>query len=294
MLFWVSIKLSQEYKATISFPIEYANLPQDKLLEKQVEEILEIIVKGTGYNILSEKFSKKIIKLDAQSLQRKSVSKYFFLLKNQKIGIEGQLKSRLEIDSFLKDSIFVRLGYLTTKKVPIFPNVSIEFKQGYDLSKKITYSPDSISISGPKASIDSILKVDLEEKILTEVVSDISEKLNVVIPKGIPNLKLSSTTVLLEGIVEKFTEGSFEVPFKIQNLPTGVLINTFPKTVKVIFKVGLSNFNKINEDSFEVTCDYQVSELNNYTHLIPKVISKSALVKSVKVIPSEIDFLIQK
>ena len=85
-----------------------------------------------------------------------------------------------------------------------------------------------------------------------------------------------------------------EVPFEIDNLPEDIKIDAYPKVVKLSFKVGLSNFNKINENSFSVRCDYAFSKQNNLAYLIPKLDIKSDLVRDVKIIPGRIDFLIQK
>ena len=61
---------------------------------------------------------------------------------------------------------------------------------------------------------------------------------------------------------------------------------------KFSYKQILS-FN-VSESSFLVECDFEVSEKNNLTYLIPKIISQPDFIKSVKIIPKEIDFLIQK
>ena len=64
--------------------------------------------------------------------------------------------------------------------------------------------------------------------------------------------------------------------------------------VKVYFVVGLSNFSKIDKNSFAVVCDYSLSNENKLDYLVPKVIEKPSFIKSFKVVPNKIDFLIQK
>jgi hypothetical protein len=69
---------------------------------------------------------------------------------------------------------------------------------------------------------------------------------------------------------------------------------TLTKTVEVVFIVGLSDFNKMNINSFRVECDFETSEKNNLGYLLPKIVMKPDLVKSIRVLPNKIDFLIQK
>ena len=293
LLFWLLITLSKEYKTEISFPVTYVNLPQDKLFQEPPPATLKIRVKGTGFKILSANFSPNVVSLETNYLKRKKTSKYYLLLKNQQGVIQKQLNFGVEINNFSKDSLFLDLGYLATKKVPVIPSLDIEYKAGYDLSDTIRVVPDSISISGSKEAIQALEKLRTKKLILSDVTEDISKEVFIALPSN-TNIKVNTTKVLIRGKVDKFTEGNLETSFTIENVPDGVVINTFPKKVKIIFKVGLRNFNEIKENSFKVVCNYKVSEENNYAYLIPEIISQSEFIKSARIVPNKIDFLIQK
>ena len=99
--------------------------------------------------------------------------------------------------------------------------------------------------------------------------------------------------ITISGKIEKFTEGTFEVQYKIINIPDGLKINTLSKKIQVTFIVGLSNFNNLSENSFQIVCDYNVSKESNLGYLIPKLVHKPSEIKSYKMIPNKIDFLIQ-
>ena len=129
---------------------------------------------------------------------------------------------------------------------------------------------------------------------LEDVKSDFSEKVKIILPENLSNIKVNSNFTTVGGKVEKFTEGTFKITFKVMNLPESVELTTLNKSVEVVFVVGLSNFDKIDKDFFEVVCDYNISKENNLNYLIPKVTTKSRFIKSFKVIPNKIDFLIQK
>ena len=64
--------------------------------------------------------------------------------------------------------------------------------------------------------------------------------------------------------------------------------------MEVVFVVALSNFAKVSEASFTVECDFEISAKNNLSYLIPKVITQPDFIKSLKIVPLKIDFLIQK
>ena len=294
VVIWFLITLSKVYTISISFPVKYSDLSQDKILQNEPLKEIDILVKSTGFNILSTRFLNQSIELNAGNLNKKSTFSYYFLIKNQKNKIQRQLRSGIEIQEISLDTIYLELGSLISKKVPLIPNLEIDYHIGYDLLDAEVIRPDSILISGPEAYVDKIDKIHLELLKLDDVKSDFSQKVKILRPENSNNLKVASEFATISGRVEKFTEGVFEIPYKVLNLPEGVDVTSLHKTVKVYFVVGLSDFNKIDKNFFQVVCDYTLSKENNLDYLVPKVIVKPAFIKSFKVVPNKIDFLIQK
>ena len=294
ILIWLLITLSKEYTTSILLSVSYNKLPQDKLLQKEPINKIEVLVKGTGFKIISAKLKSNLVQVNTNNLTKKSKLKYYLLLKNQQPNIQKQLSSGLQIEQILKDTIYLELGSLASKKVPVKLNSDIEYHIGYDTYAAIKLTPDSITISGPETKINTIHILNLSDLKLEDVKSDFENTLSIIKPNNSEDVNFSTELVKVTGNVEKFTEGSFELPFVVKNLPKGLELTTFPKKIKVIYKVRLSNFNKIDKNSFKIECDYKISTLNNYTYLIPNVVSTSNLVKSIKLSPNKIDFLIQK
>jgi hypothetical protein len=294
VVIWFLITLSKVYTISISFPVKYSSLSQDKILQNEPLKEIDILVKSTGFNILSTRFLNQTIELNAGNLNKKSTFNYYLLIKNQKNKIQRQLRSGMEIQEISLDTIYLELGSLISKKVPLIPNLAIDYHVGYDLLDTEVIKPDSIVISGPEAYVDQIDEINLELLKLDDVKSDFSQKVKILRPENSNNLKVASEFATISGRVEKFTEGVFEIPYKVLNLPEGVDVTSLHKTVKVYFVVGLSDFNKIDKNFFQVVCDYTLSKENNLDYLVPKVIVKPAFIKSFKVVPNKIDFLIQK
>lgn len=291
---WLLITLSKEYITTITFPIVYNNLPNNKLLQTAPIKEIDLQIKATGFKIIRSNFMKKSISLSANNLLKKSNRKYFFLTSNQKVNIQKQLLSQVSLEEILLDTVYLELGSLISKKIPVKPNLDINYHVGYDILDKINITPDSIVITGPESQIEKINSINLKALKLQDIKSNFKQKVDIIKPLGIKNVKLNLNAITISGKVEKFTEGSLKVPFRVVNLPTDIELNTLSKTVEVVFIVGLSNFNKIDVNSFVIECDFKVSMQNNLMYLIPKVVEKPDLIKSFKIIPNKIDFLIQK
>jgi len=294
MLFWSLIKLSREYKTVVSFPVEYVNIPQNKLIQNSPLKAIDIQVKGSGFKLVALNFSSKTIRLDANKLQRKNQKGYYFLVKNQKLAIQKQITNNYVVDFIVQDTIYLDLGLLTSKKVPVIGHVDLEYKLGYHLVDQLKFTPDSILISGPESQLNKITLINLEKLNLKNVSTNINEEVTILETLAFQKIRFSTKKIQVLGAVDKFTEGTIQLPFEIINQPDSISVTTFPKTLSLVYQVGLSNFNNVNSSSFKIVCDYQNSIDNNLNYLIPKVVSKPSFITSIKLNPTKIEFLIQK
>ncbi|MEI6865019.1 hypothetical protein [Flavicella sp.] len=293
-LFWFLTKLSKEYETTVVYNVNYEDLPSLKLFQNSPENKVEIYVKASGFNLLSEQFKTKKINIGLRNVVSKGKYEYYLLLKSKENQIRNQLDNSVKLIRFVKDTLFFELGFNKHKKVPVIPNLDFRFKLGYNLSNKVFLIPDSIEISGPEAQVDKINSIASSFLMLEDILEDVLIEIPIVKPEGVDKLNFDVENITVVAEVEKFTENSFSVPFDIIGLPKGTMITTYPNSVKVVFQVGISNYKKISANDFKVVCTYQKSEIEDANFLIPKLVIKPSLVSSIKIIPNRIEYLIQK
>ena len=291
-LMWFLINLSKEYKTEIVFDVEYENLPQEKVFREAPTNQIKLLIKGNGFKLFSTNIFSKKVTLSLDKYKRNKW-KYYLLTDDQKTELQNQLKSGLELLEVVDDTIHLNLGTYRTKSVPVKFTNAIRFKPGYGLSD-VTVKPDSVLISGPEEEINAVSSVATKSVELEDVSEDVKITVDLNLPEEYANIKLSNSNVAAEIFTDKYTEGTFELPISIINIPSDVDLKVYPKKVTVTYKVGLKNYSKITEESFEIVCDYQSSIAKGLTYLVPKFKKKSNLVSSVRITPQKIDFLIQK
>lgn len=292
-LIWMLINLSKQSSTVVNYTISFVGMPQDKVLQEDPIKEVSLLVKGSGFKLLSTGFSNKKINIIVNNLQKKSANNFFLVADNQKTEIQKQLASGVLLQDVLQDTIFLKLGSLQSKKVPVVQNLDITYKLGYNkLDVKVI--PDSVLISGPELQLKKVNNLQMAKLTLKEVFEDVTKKLPLAMSKEVDKVKMSFNEVELQIKVDKFTEGEFEIPVVVKNLSSSKKINIFPKRVKVVFKVGLKDFSKITADSFKIVCNYEQTKENELTYLIPELEAKPSKVSSVRIIPDKIDFLIYK
>lgn len=292
-VFWMLMNLSKSYTTEVTFNVEYINLPIDRVFQTEVVREVNASVNSTGFNLLKYKLSKRKFQFNVSNLAYKSGSKFYYLPNNHLTSLKLQLNDNVEIVRIHQDTIFVTLGLNKTKRVPVELNADIQFKLGYNFVNELKVTPDSINITGPESILDTIYTVTTDKVELKAVSTKINELVKLVSFEN-KKIAMNVSEVSLTAEIDKFTEGSLLVQFKITNLPEDYNITTFPKEIQVIYKVGLTNFNKISADNMKVFCDFKQSQDNKLNYLIPQLEEQSSLISSVRFVPNKIEYLIEK
>ncbi|PCI12036.1 MAG: hypothetical protein COB73_00125 [Flavobacteriaceae bacterium] len=293
VILWLLINLSKTYTDDVEFEVKYINLPKDKVLQSTPVDQITASVIASGFNLLRYQINTKELLIDLKSVAYKSGTTFYYLPNKYLSDLKAQLNVDTKIDRVKQDTIFFNLGINISKRVPVELVSDIQFKLGYNLIDKIHISPDSVNIIGPKAQLDTIYKIKTNQLVLKEVSEEINQNIELKLPAS-DQIATSELLVSVTAKVDKFTEGSFSVPFTVINIPDNYSIATFPSEIEVTYIVALSNFSKITKESFVIECDFEQAINNELNYLIPVLKQTPALVSSYKITPNKIDFLIEK
>ena len=293
LLFWLLIKLSKDYISDVEFNLVYTDIPQSKLLHNDPDQKIVLTVKTVGFKLLKYGLKPRTLNYSLDEMEFKKKSDLYFSLTKSNINfLQAQLSAETTVLKVEPDTLFFDLGVKKSKKVKVITHIKINFKPGFNLTKQKVINPSTIVISGPSKAIDTIYEVHTEEFELKDVSDSFEEKIKLVNPSNA--ISLSINEIVIKGKVEKITQGTFILPYRVINLPKKYLISSYPKEVKVVFQVALNDYNKISENSFKIQCDYKHTADNNLDYLIPKIVEKPDILFDVKVIPNKIEYLIKK
>lgn len=291
--FWGLTKLSKDYTETISFEIVYKNVPEQHQITLDSSKKVNVTVNAYGFNLLRYAFYKPRLKIDFNSDVVRVNKNYVWNAQQNAPKINSKFKNSVDIISIQPDTLRFPFQALAVKKVPVIPEVSIELASGYDMLAPVKVVPDSIKVIGSKEGIAEISSVSTKLLELKNVNATISQPVDIEIAEDLKHLKLSKNQVTIKGKVEKFTEGTFNVPVTIINLPVEVNINYFPKTIPVAYNVSLSNYKTVKHTDFRIECDYKDVNNTNKTFLIPKLVKIPDSVKSARLKQKKVEFILQ-
>jgi len=289
-LFSLLSKLSQRYTHSFEFKINAINVPEDHVVLNDSTNSMTIALTTYGFKHIKYYLKQSEIDVDFSDLDR-TATHYKWIESNELSKIINQFDANIDIENITPDTLVFRYDVNSVKIVPIKLVSNIKFSAGYDVINDYQLQPDSVKIIGPRSMIDSISEIKTKSLDLENVNANIDHIVQLSLPKNITEIKTSKSTVEVKGTVEKFTEGTIDVPVNVINIPENIKINFYPKTVPVIFYTSLSNFESISSSSFLVQCDFNDIKDNN-TYLVPSITKQPDIIKSAKLNVKQIEFII--
>lgn len=294
---WFLNALEKHYTDHITVPVRYINLPKNKDLTGKLPAKFDLTVDAFGYTLLRHKLSLSFspILLDVNELtnnylEDKFISKYSISTNGHKDEIAKQISSEIEIINIRPDSISFNVSNVIEKLVKVHPVVDVTFAREFILQKTPVVIPESILVRGPQEILDTLRYINTKPVEMKDLSHTVEQDVNLVL---LPDLQSEISEVTVQIAVEQYTEVKFEIPILIINQPDSLLIKTFPAKVKVSCRVGLSQYNKLNNSSFRAVVDYSHrSEVLSKLRVILDRVPETVL--SVDHFPKEVEYIIER
>jgi YbbR domain-containing protein len=215
-----------------------------------------------------------------------------FRIENNLNEISEELQMDFENSTFLDDQILIPYQPKKEARVAVISNIAVNYAVGYSAGKNVSLEPDSITVSGPQNIIDTITRVQTVRLERNEVNRDIAGT----IPIDTTNLGMLSfyqTEVEYALEVDKFTEGSVQIPVEVINVPDNLNLSYFPKRILLYYQVNLDDYEKVKASDFRVVCDYnEVTEGEDY--FLAEIVEQPDFITNVRLSERKIQFVIKK
>ena len=288
-LFSILTKLSNSYTKTFEFQLQLQNIPEEKVVLTDSTHKLAVTLTATGFGLLPYYFSDHQLEIDLLNVESHR-GRYLWIKEKQLPYIIDQFDSKMEVNVINPDTVIFNYDNHSVKRVPVVLNQDIQFQEGFDVLKSYQLRPDSVRVIGPEAFVKEITAVETHKVKLENVNTNI--RLSVGLSSDIlpSEVKLSQDEVSIYAEVEKFTEGSRQVPISIVNVPKKMRLKYYPKTVEVVFYTSLKHYNSITSEDFVVECRYDPYKEEAY--LVPKIVKQPNNVKNLRLNTKRIEFIV--
>ncbi len=288
---WLFLALGNKYDYYAKTVLIYKDFPQKRAFHPLQSDTVDLKVQGTGWQLLFARLrvNPQSILLSLSQLNKKN----YIITSDQLDNINKQLESSQKVISVVPDTLYFDFTKRTVKRVPIQLIQKIGFVKQFGIASEIKLVPKFVTISGPFEELAKINSWPTDTLRVDKVAADVSKRVPMQHSK-LKNVSIFPSSVLVNLPIDEFTEKTIEIPLRIINNNNYNSIKLYPQKVKVTFVVALSNFNQIDDDFIEASVDIKEWQDLNHKQFTVKITQFPDYCKLVKVVPSKIDFLVEK
>lgn len=279
--FWVLNALNKTYSEAVTIYIKYINLPENRAFSPIPIDNIKIDLSGDGYSLIQLKnlAEDDTIIVDLQKIEFENEGNK----KRAKIAsarivsdLKKELNNNINITRVSRDSIEIIIEQGARKELAIKPNYTISLKKGMVLKRPVYTEPNFTEVTGPLSVLNKLDNLTTELVVFDEI-SDFTE-IEVLLSYNNKSVIPEYKTVKLIAEVEDLTEGEIEVPITIVGVPENKRLRLLPNLVTVKYSTGLSHYDLISQELFDVIVNYEdviknASKIPVYLRTVPSYVN---------------------
>ncbi len=250
---WISVNLRNEYTVVKRVPTVVENIRAGKALKFPVPKTITVHLRGTGWAVAGLYFAPEL----KYSIDGSTLGSETFAVTARDLLEHLKLPASLQVVEVTPDTLLLALDEYKEKKVPVYPHVAADFRDGYGQVGALRVSPDSVLIGGTKRVIDSIKEWPTEFKKFEALRSPIDLDLSLEEPSNY-SIALSRTEVRLQINVQPFAEKTFPgIRLTAQGVPMGREVIFIPSRIDLIVRGGIEQLARVTGSDFQASVEFR-------------------------------------
>lgn len=249
-IFWLILNLSREYPISRKVHLTYSLAPE-RVLVGQIPEIIEAEVTGNGWDLIWESLRPGDLPVTIELGEDES-------LRLTKPDLTQKIRRKLSTgDLTISDLNFESITLLTTpkegKRVPVVSAVELDFAPGYLAVNAISFSPDSITVSGATDALEEITEWPTQTIQINEIEGDVLDAVPLVAPTE--GVSLSQEKVNFKLSVEPSIQRTIRAPIRVINAPKATKFRLIPEVVNLKVTLPQSVYHAVRPNDFLLVAD---------------------------------------
>lgn len=291
-VFWLLMALNETYEKEYAIPVRLIGTPRNVVITTNVNDTIRVTVRDKGFSLIAYSFGNQFRPLNFRFQSFANEDKERGTIPNSEIQkqVYAQLYSSTKIVQMRPDRLEFYFNYGLSKRVPVHFRGTITAGKSYYLARTALF-PDIVTIYASKRLLDSVKFVTTENIRMENVEDTVYQRVKLHAIRGV---KIVPDYVKVGFYPDILTEEVIEVPIVAINMPSNMVLRTFPGKVKVRFIVGASQFRSIQPDMFKVVADYKdlIAHPSDKCLLTLKNVPKS--VSRARLEINQVDYLLEQ
>lgn len=288
-LVWLSVAMREQYTISVNAPLAVTNIPDGWSIRTPVPHSVQLKFRGEGWRLAGLLLGSSP-RLDVGFSASPSDVQ---VVTSGNIADRFSLRTGIEFLGMTPDSVIIGTDRRSTKVVPVVPDLSISFRDGYGQVGGVMMTPESITVAGAASVIEGITSWSTERAVFADVKAPIDAQVPLAQGQAAP-LTLSTGSVHVTVNVQPFAEKTITgIPVEVDSVPSPREVILIPPRIELVVRGGIKQLSSIGAADFRVAVPYQSIEADT-TGAVPYGITGPSEIQIVRRKPDRLQHIVRK
>lgn len=279
--FWLMMSLNETYEKEFDVPVRLVGQPKNAVITGDLPDTVRVVVRDKGFTLVTYEYGHRFQPLYFKFASYADEDQGHGVIPNADVVklVQAQLYGSTKLLSVKPDKLDFYFTYGASRRVPVKFSGRITTSKTYYLAHT-EFLPAMVMVYANKKLLDELKYVEIEPFNYRNLQDTIHQTVRL---RKIRGVKMVPGSVRLSVYPDVLTEETVEVPISAVNMPSGMVLRTFPARVTVRFTIGASLFRTIRPEQFKVVVDYNElmahpsDKCSLQLRSVPSVVSKARL-----------------
>lgn len=288
-LVWLSVAMREQYTISISAPMAVTDIPDGWAIRTPVPPSVQLRFRGEGWR-LAGLLLGATPRLD---IAYAATSGEVQVVTSGVVADRFAVRTGIEFLGMSPDSVVIATDRRSTKVIPVVPDLSISFRDGYGQVGAVIMTPESITVAGARSVIARITEWKTERAVFADVKAPIDAQVPLLRKQTAP-LTFSTGSIHVTVNVQPFAEKTITgIPVEVDSVPTPREVILIPPRVELVVRGGIKQLSSVSAADFRVAVTYAAIETDT-TGAVPYAITGPAEIQIVRRRPDRLQHIVRK
>jgi len=281
--------MGNTFQTTIELPILVENLNPTKAIATPLPKSMTLKIQSSGWHLLNIKLSPNL----RYTIDFSQISKHDTIFTYNDLNKHINLPGDIHIFETSPETIYVQVDDKVTKTIPILPNITATYREGFGIVGPVLTKPESISITGARSLLAKINSWQTQPVLFSNINAPVSATVPLLDTLTL-EVKRSHSFAQVYFDVQPLAEKTIDnIPIEVNQVPERRTIVLIPPTISVIVRSGVNEVAPLTEKDFSAFVDYKSILLDTSGFVQPTILAPKNI-KIVTQMPERIQYVVRK
>lgn len=255
-LVWLSVAMRDQYTISVAAPLAVTDIPDGYAIRTSVPASVQLKFRGEGWRLAGLLLGAPP-RLDvAYAASAADVH----VVTTANVADRFSVRTGIQFLGMTPDSVIIGTDRRSSKAIPVVPDITLAFREGYGQVGTVMVTPESITVAGAASIVGGIASWKTEPTVFADVKAPIDAQVRLAQDQAAP-LTLSTKSIHLTVNVQPFAEKTLTgIPVEVDSVPSPWEVILVPPRVELVVRGGIKQLSSVTASDFRVAVAYQAIE----------------------------------